>query len=138
MLCGFLTGDGSVYVGEFDQDRRHGVTGTITFPDGTGYEGGWAFETMKGRGSMIWRPEKEGGDGGAFEGTFSDGTWHREGTMRWSDGTRYAGAWRDGHEHGRGVYQFPDGSNHAHRLLYRGHSTARTRWGRRGGSGHGR
>merc|ERR1712151_51135 len=44
---------------------------------------------------MGWWP-----DGRIYEGDFSDGRKHGEGTLKWPDGRSYSGQWCEGKQHG--------------------------------------
>ena len=47
-------GDGSVYSGEFKDNKRHGY-GTFTFKDGGRYEGPWINDLKDGDGKYTWK-----------------------------------------------------------------------------------
>ena len=64
--------DGSKYVGEFRDGKRHGQ-GTYTFQEGDTYVGEWKYGEENGQGTL----------------TFPDGS-------TFSEGKKYEGEWKDG------------------------------------------
>ena len=58
--------DGSVYVGEVKDGKRHG-RGTYTYSDGEKYEGEWKDGKEEGRGTYTYP------DGEKYEGEYKDG-----------------------------------------------------------------
>ena len=50
-------------------------------------------------------------DGSSYEGDWKDGLWHGKGTHIWprSDGRKYEGDWIRGNRHGRGIITWLDG-----------------------------
>ena len=119
--------DGSVYVGQHDDDLNCHGQGHMTYKNGTCYEGEWKdgwFE--KGiitypdnsvfKGSMK-KLEFDGygymrySDGSIYTGNWEEGGQHGQGTMTYADGSSYDGEWKEGEKHGRGRIVFFDGSS---------------------------
>ena len=118
--------DGSVYVGEVKDGKRHG-RGTFTNPDGRKYEGEWKDGEYHGRGTMTlpdgekyegeWKDGKRNGrgtetwpDGEKYEGEFQNDKYHGKGVAIYPDGAKYEGEFQDGMAHGRGVITYSDGA----------------------------
>jgi len=116
---------GHTYTGEFKNGLRHGkavmhmpggrilegtwqnneiIEGTLTFHDGTRYEGQWKFREREGRGVLTFS------DGRTYIGDFRSGQRHGQGTMVFPDGRKYVGDFNRGERTGRGTLTFPDGS----------------------------
>ena len=73
-------GNGMVYEGEFENNRKHGI----------------GIETYI--------------DGGVYKGEFKNGLRHGVGSYFWVDGSRYEGEWKNNLMEGYGIYNFKDGS----------------------------
>jgi len=101
--------DGSRYDGEskFSGLRkiRHGK-GTLTYPNGSKYEGVWKDDKQHGHG-IFTTP-----DGEICEGEWRDGIENGNGTKIYPSGSKYVGEWKNGNEHGQGTMTFPDGSKY--------------------------
>ena len=80
--------DGSKYVGEWQDRKRHGQ-GTFTFPDGGKYVGGWQDNKMHGQGTETLP------SGSKYVGEWKDDKWRGQGTLTWPDGRKYVGEFRD-------------------------------------------
>ena len=65
--------DGTKYVGEFKDGKRHGQ-GTATFP---------------AQGGLLKSP------GGKYAGEWKDDLMHGQGAKTWDDGGKFVGEWRD-------------------------------------------
>lgn len=126
---------GSMYSGEWQETRRHGV-GCQRWPDGAEYCGEWRDNCANGRGEFRHRngdvyigewvcnaahghgrykrgranPLSEIEDG--YVGQFQHDVQHGYGIERWPDGTSYEGQYFHGQKSGHGVYTWPDGSRY--------------------------
>lgn len=78
--------DGSKYEGEFLGDVKHG-RGKLTWSDGAVYEGDWLKGDRTGRGIFTWV------NGDVYEGEFLDNKLHGFGIKRYSDGRIEEGIW---------------------------------------------
>jgi len=65
-----------------------GGQGTITFPSGSTYVGGFRNGKRTGQGTMTYS------DGGKYEGKWKDGKQHGQGTFTFIDGRKWAGEFR--------------------------------------------
>jgi len=65
-------------------------TGTMTWPNGDQYVGGWKDTKTHGVGTMIWS------DGTKYVGDWKNGKEDGIGTMTRSDNTKYVGDWKNG------------------------------------------
>ena len=65
-----------------------GGQGTITFPSGSTYVGGFRNGKRTGQGTMTYS------DGGKYEGKWKDGKQHGQGTFTFTDGRKWAGEFR--------------------------------------------
>jgi len=72
--------DGSKYVGEYKDSKRHGTGTSFIYPGGAKYEGEW-----------------------------KDGEKHGRGVYTYPDGSKYVGEYKDGMRYGTGTYIYPDG-----------------------------
>jgi len=83
--------DGSKYVGEFEDARRHGQ-GEVTYKDGTWYKGQWVNDVPNGQGVRIMA------DGTQYSGEFKDGLMYGSGMMVMPDGSEIKIKWLTGAE----------------------------------------
>lgn len=91
--------DGSRYVGEFVDGKRHGK-GTNYFADGTRYDGDWKNGYMNGYGVCVYA------DGEKYEGEWADGKRHGQGTCFYASGAKYVGKWVNNKKQGKGIYYY--------------------------------
>mmetsp|Transcript_29688 Transcript_29688/g.88817 ORF Transcript_29688/g.88817 Transcript_29688/m.88817 type:complete len:524 (-) Transcript_29688:61-1632(-) len=127
----------SVYVGNFDTNRRHG-TGKMVYASGNVYEGEWQDDKRHGHGSMVWQSQNESYTGewrngiqhghgehtwfakrfvatnfvqhNKYIGQFVDGKRHGTGTFQYASGATYVGEWADDKKHGDAVYTSETGT----------------------------
>jgi len=120
----------TVYKGEFVNNKRHGF-GTQVWPNGSKYEGDWAFDAREGRGEFFVKSKDDtlrmvysgswlndmkegvgvwyGADGSRYEGHFHANLPHGEGTMFYPEGHVYVGQWLDGKRSGYGTLTLANG-----------------------------
>ena len=67
----FFRADGRTYVGEFQNDKKHGY-GVYTWADGRMYKGGWNAGKQHGEGVFIDAQQKE-----------KKGEWNMGDVVRW-------------------------------------------------------
>jgi hypothetical protein len=79
--------DGSKYVGEVKNDKKHGQ-GTLTLPDGSKYVGEWKNGLPNGQGALTF-PE------GKYVGEWKNGEHHGQGTLTLPDGRVLSGLWKN-------------------------------------------
>jgi hypothetical protein len=94
--------DGSQYVGEYKNDKRHGQ-GTLTWIDGNKYEGEWQNDKRHGQGTYTYVY------GDKYVGEFKNDKRNGNGTYTYSNGDKYVGEYKDSNRHGQGTYTFADG-----------------------------
>ncbi|KAH3732077.1 MORN motif precursor [Pelomyxa schiedti] len=81
----------TVYEGEWDGDRWHGV-GTWRSPSGDIYDGQFDHGKRSGTGRILFGDNGEEG-GGSYVGGWKDDAFHGRGVRLWANGTRYEGDW---------------------------------------------
>ena len=105
---------GNKYVGEWKDGIFHGQ-GTLTYPDGTVYEGIWEnnkFLYAKKPSPTV--TAKKSPTNGSSLPSCPTGSFHKY----WTDcfgttnvfGNKYVGEWKDGIFHGQGTLTYPDGT----------------------------
>lgn len=98
--------NGSKYIGQMKNGKKHGK-GTLYRPDGSKiYEGDWIDGKVNGKGTMF------NSDGSIlYDGDWVDGKWHGKGTSYRPDGSKwYDGDWVNGKWQGKGTGYNSDGS----------------------------
>lgn len=96
--------DGSVYEGEFANDLPSGNNETLLFADGRRYQGTFIEGQMQGYGTLEWP------NGDVYVGTFNANAITGTGTFYWQNlNVSYKGTIEDGKRHGLGVMIWPDG-----------------------------
>eukprot|EP00927_Polykrikos_kofoidii_P086962 TRINITY_DN9897_c0_g1_i2.p1 TRINITY_DN9897_c0_g1~~TRINITY_DN9897_c0_g1_i2.p1 ORF type:complete len:539 (+),score=70.13 TRINITY_DN9897_c0_g1_i2:45-1661(+) len=99
--------DGSSYQGQLLDGKRNG-RGTLTLADGTLYQSDWRDDKRHGEGQEVFP------DGSRFSGCYEDGFRSGLGVMTWPEGSRYSGQFARGRANGEGHLLRTDGS------VYRG------------------
>jgi hypothetical protein len=94
---------GSVYVGEFMNDKKHGY-GKHEYPDGSVYEGQYAEGNKDGHGKFTYA------DGSVYEGDWKYDRIHGQGRYIYTTGEMYQGKYVDGRRNGHGKFIYADGS----------------------------
>ena len=74
----------------------------LTFADGSIYRGAMRGASLHGKGEYVSKAFK-------YQGEFSEGLKHGEGTYVWENGDRYQGQFANDRPDGRGRYQFANG-----------------------------
>jgi hypothetical protein len=74
----------------------------LTFADGSIYRGAMRGANIHGKGEYVSKAFK-------YEGDFSEGLKHGDGTYVWENGDRYQGHFANDRPDGRGKYQFANG-----------------------------
>ena len=77
----------------------------LTFADGSIYRGAMRGASLHGKGEYVSKAFK-------YEGEFSEGLKHGEGTYVWDNGDRYEGRFASDRPDGRGKYQFANGDSY--------------------------
>ncbi len=77
----------------------------LTFADGSIYRGAMRGASLHGKGEYVSKAFK-------YEGEFSEGLKHGEGTYTWDNGDRYDGHFANDRPDGRGKYQFANGDTY--------------------------
>eukprot|EP00475_Leptophrys_vorax_P023683 TRINITY_DN3247_c0_g1_i1.p1 TRINITY_DN3247_c0_g1~~TRINITY_DN3247_c0_g1_i1.p1 ORF type:complete len:398 (+),score=81.51 TRINITY_DN3247_c0_g1_i1:135-1196(+) len=99
-----LYANGDIYVGEFQDQRRHGQ-GRFQWSDGHIYSGEWVKGRAHGIGVMQFPNEEK------FAGGFVEDQWgFGHGTYQYRDGAKYEGDWNVGKRHGHGIYFYLNGN----------------------------
>lgn len=94
---GFVGPKVEVYVGERNAEgKRHGK-GTLTYPNGSVYEGDFVDGKPWGRGKATSR------NGDTYIGGWVDGKRHNAGEVHYADGSCFVGTFDKGKKQGRGV-----------------------------------
>eukprot|EP00796_Vickermania_ingenoplastis_P012996 gene12996-8842_t len=97
--------DGSQYEGRFNNGEPTG-DGIMLYSDGSEYRGGFTKGKAHGEGSMTYS------DGACYNGRFHEGKPNGKGIMKYSDGAKYEGLFQDGKPYGEGVMNYPDGARY--------------------------
>ena len=97
--------DGSVYVGQVVNGKRHG-RGRRIWESGAFYDGDWRDNKRHGKGRYIWP------SGAVYEGDWRDDKRTGKGKYIWTNGTVYEGDWLNSKRTGKGKYTWPSGSNY--------------------------
>src|SRR5258705_8252663 len=77
----------------------------LPFADGSRYRGAMRGASLHGKGEYVSKAFK-------YEGEFSEGLKHGEGTYTWDNGDRYEGRFANDRPDGRGKYQFANGDTY--------------------------
>lgn len=117
--------NGTKYEGKYNNDRRHNVTGKITFNNGDTYDGGWVEDRMEGfctikrkdiiirgqyiRGSLSNLVKVQYHDNKIYEGHIINHVPHGLGIMKWPNGDKYQGSFFDGLMDGTGQMAYNNG-----------------------------
>eukprot|EP00598_Pedospumella_elongata_P002417 CAMPEP_0184978546 /NCGR_PEP_ID=MMETSP1098-20130426/9003_1 /TAXON_ID=89044 /ORGANISM="Spumella elongata, Strain CCAP 955/1" /LENGTH=211 /DNA_ID=CAMNT_0027501695 /DNA_START=9 /DNA_END=644 /DNA_ORIENTATION=+ len=88
--------DGTIYEGDLVNGKRHGY-GKSTTAEGTVYEGDWENDLPHGNGSTVFA------NGSVYTGEFRAGKRWGDGTLVDAQGT-YKGRFENDQKHGRGVW----------------------------------
>ena len=97
--------DGSVYVGDLSDGKRHGQGTHLPF-EGDRYKGEWANDQKSGQGRLIYK------DGSIYEGAFLSDVPEGQGVRTFESeafGYKYSGTFAAGKQAGRGEEQKRNG-----------------------------
>ena len=96
--------DGRVYEGQFVDDQMHDSNGYFSWPDGRTYRGSFIRDVREGTGTMTWP------NGDSYAGDFKANRMSGQGTYMWAEsGDQYLGSFIDGVRQGFGTYRWSDG-----------------------------
>ena len=95
--------NGSVYIGEFMNNKRHGIGKMFDSKRKGFYDGQWQYDKRHGWGHQI-----EPYNNLEYEGEFQYGKRHGQGKMEW-DGNVYVGEFKDDKRHGKGTLTTKNG-----------------------------
>ena len=105
---------GQYYEGEYrildTGERSPQGHGKIAEGKGKTYEGDWSNGTFHGQGTRTAT------DGSIYEGTWDDGVREGKGLKTWAGGESYDGNWENDKMHGQGTWRDIDGSNYVGRM----------------------
>jgi len=96
--------NGGVLDGEWQDDRPKGY-GTYRFTNRARYAAEWTGDARHGRDPDAWSV------GGVYVGQH-DGRENGEGTVMYADGATYVGGYRDGKKTGKGTMVYPSGAKY--------------------------
>lgn len=99
--CSFENETGSYSLEYSDGKIEHA---TISFADGTVYDGTCGLQAIEGTGSMRFPNEDQ------YTGSFENGKREKTGTYIWANGDSYEGTWENDTMNGDGTYIFSNGS----------------------------
>ena len=81
--------DGSIYTGLINAQGQRDGEGSLIYPDGSRYEGGWTEDLASGKGKVYHS------NGDYYEGDWKEGKCHGKGTYVHASGAKYEGDWFD-------------------------------------------
>jgi len=97
--------DGGYYTGQLVENKKEGK-GTLFYPNGDKYDGGWKADNYDGYGKLS------GVNGYTYTGDFKAGQKHGKAVESYPEagGTGgFEGIWENGLRHGPGISKKPDG-----------------------------
>lgn len=94
--------DGSKYEGDFKDGKMNGE-GTLTFVNGDSYKGNFANDMFSGKGTYKYA------NGDIYEGDFKNDLFDGNGVLTTKKGNKYTGGFREGKFDGDGTVTQPDG-----------------------------
>ncbi|KAK9751476.1 MORN repeat [Popillia japonica] len=101
---GYRYGNGTVFVGNWNNTGLRDGLGHLQFPDNTRYDGYFADGLFNGLGVLTFI------DGAKYEGQFLEGWFHGYGIFWRSDGMKHEGEFRGGKIWGLGLTTYSDGT----------------------------
>eukprot|EP00347_Sterkiella_histriomuscorum_P011393 403372630 len=90
---------GSIYKGQCENGKRHGLGVMIYYDNQRVYEGQWEVDKRSGRGYERYK------NGNIYEGEFLDNKANGRGIYKWKKGEIYDGEWLNGKKQGHGVWR---------------------------------
>lgn len=97
--------DGTKYTGGFKNGRRDGQ-GTYTYSDGGSYTGEWQDNLRHGKGIDLFA------NGIKYEGEWQFDKRHGHGTLILPEFGTYVGEWKEGKKHGQGTFTLVEGGKY--------------------------
>ncbi|TRY71224.1 hypothetical protein TCAL_10839 [Tigriopus californicus] len=102
--CGSYThNDGSLFIGDFDENGVKSGMGHLEVPNGSTYDGQFQKGLPNGVGIMRFP------DSSRYEGEFMQGWFHGHGVFQTIGGMKFEGEFRGGRIWGNGLLTFNDG-----------------------------
>ena len=82
------------YIGDFKNDKKHGIGYVSYGTEKTYYKGAWNNDMRNGDGEMVWN------NGETYIGEWEKDVMHGYGIFTWPDGSTYEGMWEKGEKSG--------------------------------------
>lgn len=92
--------NGDMYVGEYMENRRHGIGTYVWGGEGNMYIGSWVNGQRAGWGRMVFA------DGGRYLGNWRHDKQNGEGRYTYPNGDTYSGCWQNNIKEGQGIFTF--------------------------------
>jgi len=89
----------------------HNCYGSNTFSSGSVYVGEYQNNKRNGQGTFIFGPNSEWA-GDKYIGEYKDNKKHGLGKYFYLEGDKYEGEFKEGYYHGQGIYTYPDGEKY--------------------------
>lgn len=96
--------NGTVYNGAWRNNQYYG-TGVMNYNNGDSYDGAWADSKRSGQGCMVYK------NGDIYNGSWINDNYHGKGKMIYADGHRFEGEWTNG-EFSDGTVVYPKGDKY--------------------------
>ncbi len=92
--------------GSFHDGNLESGHATLSWPDGSKYDGDQAGGTFDGQGVFVSAKQDR------LQGNWKDGALNGDATVTWANGNRYQGGWSNGKAEGRGVETWANGDRY--------------------------
>ncbi len=103
----YLHFNGDKYVGEYKNNKRHGLGSYYYYADGVNkgdvYTGEYKDNKKHGQGTYTFST------GDKYEGEYKNGKRHGQGTYTYPNGDKYVGEYKDDKRNGQGTYHYNNG-----------------------------
>ena len=96
--------DGSVYLGKWEKDQKHGKGKYTLKGDTAEYDGEWKDGKKDGNAEVRYH------DGSKYKGQFENDFKSGHGVYTTHDGRTHDGNWKEGKKHGPGVQKDAEGN----------------------------